>query len=291
SSDHAKVDTTDEIGARNHPRTFLDPAGMEDPFDFDRDGRVDTTDQIIARNNFTSFVDELRMIDLSGDPPQQSAGLGDFNEDGRINRWDVNALSEVLANEGNDLRYDVDEDGFVDYADLSTLLVDVLGTTIADANLDGRTDAGDYSIWQANRFQQTTEFTRGDLNADGYVDVSDFNIWFTHRFIPLDVARVADTALRIPRAALSGVVVVNPRLSLEMPTGRPSRDRAFEDLFSTAELTQQSAAEIMRIDVPRDRSAPARIVRDWARRQRADRNDGDTGAGVIDKFFAEESSE
>jgi hypothetical protein len=45
------VDSTDELGARNDPHSFLNPTDLTNVHDYNRDGRVDALDQIIARNN------------------------------------------------------------------------------------------------------------------------------------------------------------------------------------------------------------------------------------------------
>jgi len=103
----AQVNTIDLLLARNNPRSFLEPAEIDFPYDHNRDGRVNTTDVLLARNNQTSFLDALRLIDLSDlqpaaaeqpvaaspgqDPapaamprealPIQLAWLGDFDND------------------------------------------------------------------------------------------------------------------------------------------------------------------------------------------------------------------
>ena len=59
---NALVDVSDLLLARNNPRTFLDPAAIDDPFDYNRDQRVDVTDVLLARNNSTSFLTGLRLI-------------------------------------------------------------------------------------------------------------------------------------------------------------------------------------------------------------------------------------
>ena len=45
------LDAADEQAARANARGILNLAPIDDPFDFNRDGRVNTTDEIIARNN------------------------------------------------------------------------------------------------------------------------------------------------------------------------------------------------------------------------------------------------
>jgi hypothetical protein len=60
-----RVDTTDQTVARNDPhRNFLNPAGIANVADFNRDGRVDTTDEIIARAHTTTFLTDLVLLSL-----------------------------------------------------------------------------------------------------------------------------------------------------------------------------------------------------------------------------------
>ncbi len=62
SSINSIVNAADEIGARNNPHSFLNPAAIDDVFDFNRDSRVNAADQIIARNNQTFFLNALQLI-------------------------------------------------------------------------------------------------------------------------------------------------------------------------------------------------------------------------------------
>jgi len=64
STAYAQVTTIDLLLARNNPRSFLDPAEVDFPYDYDRDGRVNTTDVLLARNNQTNFFTALKLIDL-----------------------------------------------------------------------------------------------------------------------------------------------------------------------------------------------------------------------------------
>jgi len=61
------VTTTDLLLARNNPRTFLDPADIDYPYDFNRDQRVNATDVLLARNNTTNFLTGLRLITPPGE--------------------------------------------------------------------------------------------------------------------------------------------------------------------------------------------------------------------------------
>ena len=63
--DSATVNISDENGTRQNPRNFLDPAPIDDPYDFNRDGFVNISDENIARQNGTNFLTELVMLDLT----------------------------------------------------------------------------------------------------------------------------------------------------------------------------------------------------------------------------------
>lgn len=58
----ALVNATDELGARNRPHWLQAPAGVSDPYDYNRDTKVDATDQLIARHNQTYFLTALSLI-------------------------------------------------------------------------------------------------------------------------------------------------------------------------------------------------------------------------------------
>ena len=62
SSSDAMVTPADEIGARNNPHTVIDPAPVDDAYDFNRDGLVGPTDEIIVRSNGTNFFTALKLI-------------------------------------------------------------------------------------------------------------------------------------------------------------------------------------------------------------------------------------
>ncbi len=125
SATDAKVNATDEIGARNNTRTFVDPAPVDDPFDYNRDERVNATDEIIARNNATTFVDELRLITA---PAVATPVRGDFNGDGELNLADIDMLTMATAAASDDPAFDLDEDGFVSYGDIVTWVVGLFGS-------------------------------------------------------------------------------------------------------------------------------------------------------------------
>ncbi|NQU21666.1 MAG: Ig-like domain-containing protein [Candidatus Nealsonbacteria bacterium] len=82
-----QVTAADLLLARNNPRDFLHPAGVDCPYDFNRDGQVNAMDVLLARNNQTSFLNALNLIDLSEgmqqaqeSPATDLAWLAEFNQ-------------------------------------------------------------------------------------------------------------------------------------------------------------------------------------------------------------------
>ena len=59
---NAIVNATDEILARNFPHSPLNPAAIDDLYDYDRDELVNGTDQVAARNHQTNPLSALRLI-------------------------------------------------------------------------------------------------------------------------------------------------------------------------------------------------------------------------------------
>ncbi|MBN2473340.1 MAG: right-handed parallel beta-helix repeat-containing protein [Pirellulales bacterium] len=62
STTDTKVNAIDMLLARNNPRTFLNPATIDFPYDYNRDARVNATDMLLARNNQTHFLNALKLI-------------------------------------------------------------------------------------------------------------------------------------------------------------------------------------------------------------------------------------
>jgi len=67
----AFVDGTDFAGTRDNTHDFLNPAPIDDAYDYNRDSLVDALDLAIARDNQTNFVTALKLITAPA-----SEGLG-----------------------------------------------------------------------------------------------------------------------------------------------------------------------------------------------------------------------
>ena len=62
SSRNALVDAFDTGGVRDNAKSFLNPARIDDRYDFDRDKDVDAFDFGLVRDNATSFLTDLNLI-------------------------------------------------------------------------------------------------------------------------------------------------------------------------------------------------------------------------------------
>jgi len=93
SATETNVDTNDGIGARNHPHSLLDPAPIQDAYDYDRDQRVDTNDEILARNNSTSAFSRLGLIIVPPAADDATATGLDFQKP---------AMSALVTGDGSD---------------------------------------------------------------------------------------------------------------------------------------------------------------------------------------------
>jgi len=58
----ARVNAVDALLARNNPRSMVDPAPIDFPYDFNRDGRVNAADMLVARGHQTHMLDGLNLI-------------------------------------------------------------------------------------------------------------------------------------------------------------------------------------------------------------------------------------
>ena len=67
------VNAADVIGVRDNGRSQANLAGIDNRFDFDRDGSVDAVDMVTARDNATSPLSELGLLDLSSPTPAPMA--------------------------------------------------------------------------------------------------------------------------------------------------------------------------------------------------------------------------
>ncbi|MFC1757565.1 lamin tail domain-containing protein [Planctomycetota bacterium] len=105
----------------------------------------------------------------------------DFNADGNINVADIDLLCNGVR--GGDPRFDVTGDATVNHDDLLFVIVNVLGTSAGDSNLDGKFDSQDLVvIFQAGQYEDgvagNSNWSTGDWNCDGEFGSTDLVVAF-----------------------------------------------------------------------------------------------------------------
>ncbi len=102
--------------------------------------------------------------------PGRAAGIaGDLNHDGVIDERDLTTLCSAIAS-GN-MAFDFDGSGRVDTSDVRIYVQQGLGTSVGDANFDGRFDSGDFvGVFQVGEYEGSiavnSTWAEGDWNCD-----------------------------------------------------------------------------------------------------------------------------
>ncbi len=126
--------------------------------------------------------------------------FGDFDRDGEYTCEDVDSLVAEIVAGTNNVDFDITSDGLVNHQDLVAWRADA-GFALnesrnpilpGDGNLDGAVDAGDFAVWNANKFTNSAAWCSGDFNADGSVDAGDFTVWNANKFQSSNVAAVPE---------------------------------------------------------------------------------------------------
>ena len=104
---------------------------------------------------------------------------GDIDENGVVDVNDLSALAESIRAGDNHVRFDVNSDLHVDFADLEFWVHDVADTYFGDSNLDGEFDSSDFvTVFKAGEYEDDIEmnsgWAEGDWNGDGDFNTRDF---------------------------------------------------------------------------------------------------------------------
>ena len=115
-------------------------------------------------------------IAIDGSPGRADTADPDINGDQNLNASDIDLLCNLI--ESGDLQYDFWPDGTMNLRDLRAYVENILGTTIGDANLDGRFDNEDFvDVFIAGEYddgiQKNSTWATGDWNCDGEFDSED----------------------------------------------------------------------------------------------------------------------
>ena len=102
----------------------------------------------------------------------------DFDGDGSLGLGDLDMLSAASASGANEAKFDLNDDGSVNAADIKAFVTgsDKLGTWIGDANLDGEFGSGDLvTVFGEGKFEtgQAATWGQGDWNGDGVFGSGD----------------------------------------------------------------------------------------------------------------------
>ncbi|MEM7312442.1 MAG: hypothetical protein AAF497_04755, partial [Planctomycetota bacterium] len=141
----------------------------------------------------------------------------DANRDEVLDCADIDRLTREVASGTNDIAFDGNRDGEVNFEDLALwrrikAIRDGYNTAYlqADLNFDRVVDISDFNIWNANRFQETFAFCSGDINADGLTDLSDFALWNQQKF----TSAAGTVGVPEPNGATTGIWMIGILLLL-----------------------------------------------------------------------------
>jgi alpha-amylase len=167
--------------------------------DVDGDGRITNLDLFELGGHLTAGGASAAVMNSYD---QLLVKRGDVNADGSTNGADAAAL---YANFGPaNWLMDLNVDGVIDLADVTTLVDDLVRTSRADFNLDRRVDGGDFLIWQRGLGAALGRFHTGDATFNGVVDLTDLAEWQADYGMVAPVAAAA--AVPEPAAGLLLVV-------------------------------------------------------------------------------------
>jgi len=187
---------------------------------------------------------------LAGDNDRIIVALiGDVSGDSAVNPIDVNLLDSVLRTTvpPTDARYDLNGDAKVDLADMTGLVVDTIGTSMADTNLDYKVNILDLGNL-ANRYGQAGSFCDGDANCDGILNILDLGDLANDygKTYPVPVGALADAAA--PGAAELGLPAVGTESDITATASRLARAKG--EILRFAQNDNSAAAPAMREQGP-----------------------------------------
>jgi hypothetical protein len=142
---------------------------------------------IVARSRNTAVAPARTEMVLTqwSSPVSSATGFsGDVNSDGLIDVRDIDALCREIHSEASATdAFDLNKDGTLDQADVDELVLNRLGTTYGDVNLDGAFNSTDLVLLFQTRqyedlFSDNSSWTSGDWNCDGDFTTRDFVLAF-----------------------------------------------------------------------------------------------------------------
>ena len=194
STKSAFVDGSDLLGVADHPRHFLDPAPLDDPYDHNRDRFVDGTDWVIVSDNTTHFLNDLNLITPLVAPSGAAEAVDEVQEvvstaDSQATRRSDAAAAQdfVDASEGDSPRatqpLDTNQDGFVSPTDVVMVFHAINRAATDDVN--------------GLAVEDGTEAL--DVNGDDHISPVDALLIIRHLNEPVTVAAAAASVVEPTR--------------------------------------------------------------------------------------------
>jgi hypothetical protein len=118
----------------------------------------------------------IRRVEWIGDPVFPT---GDLNFNGMLDVGDLDALTLALRTNDSDPRFDLNDNGKLEFSDIQTWVNDLKNTFFGDANLDGEFNSTDFVlVFQAGEYEDkivgNSTWSTGDWNGDGEFTSNDF---------------------------------------------------------------------------------------------------------------------
>jgi hypothetical protein len=103
---------------------------------------------------------------------------GDFDSDGLVDVTDITLLFNELQSPAPDVGFDLNNDGQVNASDRDVLILEIMGTTYGDSDLDYVFDSTDLiKLFQLGEYEDgiagNSTWDEGDWNGDGEFDSND----------------------------------------------------------------------------------------------------------------------
>jgi endoglucanase len=167
---------------------LLDALAPHDIFDQNQDGRTTKADYVSLQEKIKK-QDALEATDLNRDGVANEADLrfwthyagpdgGDFDQNGKWDARDIDALSKAVRERSSSVRFDVDHDGSITIQDRRHWVEVIMHTFFGDANLDGLFDNIDMvSIYAYKQYEddkpQNSGWAQGDFDGDQEFTAAD----------------------------------------------------------------------------------------------------------------------
>ena len=147
--------------------------------------------------------------------PVPASQSGDFDQNGSLNAADLSLLAGA---KGEDLVFDVNVDGVVDFDDRATWVTSLKGTWFGDSNLDGEFNSTDLvTVFVAGEYEDNipmnSNWGEGDWNGDSEFDSQDIILAFQGG--GFEMGRRDTEVIAVPEPASSLLILIGALAALQ----------------------------------------------------------------------------